>query len=241
DELLNQWLAWFGDRFYLELQRTGRENEEACNAASVQLAARRGVPVVASNDVRFIRKEDFEAHETRVCIHDGRVLNDPRRPRRYSEEQYLKTPAEMRELFADVPEAIDNTLAIARRCGFQLRLGEYFLPDFPVPAGHSIDSWLREQARQGLERRLQKLLDANAPDYAERRKAYEERLEIELDVIVQMGFPGYFLIVADFIQWAKNNGVPVGPGRGSGAGSLVAYALGITDLDPLAYDLLFER
>ena len=241
DELLNQWLAWFGDRFYLELQRTGRENEETCNAASVQLAARRGVPVVASNDVRFIRKEDFEAHETRVCIHDGRVLNDPRRPRRYSEEQYLKTPAEMRELFADVPEAIDNTLAIARRCGFQLRLGEYFLPDFPVPAGHSIDSWLREQSRQGLERRLQKLLDANAPDYAERRKAYEERLEIELDVIVQMGFPGYFLIVADFIQWAKNNGVPVGPGRGSGAGSLVAYALGITDLDPLAYDLLFER
>lgn len=241
DELLTQWLAWFGDRFYLELQRTGRENEEASNAASVKIAARRGVPVVATNDVRFIRKEDFEAHETRVSIHDGRVLNDPRRPRRYSEEQYLKTPEEMRALFADVPEAIENSVAIAKRCGLQLRLGEYFLPDFPVPEGHTIESWLREKSREGLEQRLEKLLDRNAGDYAGKRREYEERLAIELDVILQMGFPGYFLIVADFIEWAKSNGVPVGPGRGSGAGSLVAYALGITDLDPLAYDLLFER
>ncbi|MBW3566773.1 MAG: DNA polymerase III subunit alpha [Proteobacteria bacterium] len=240
EELLQQWLAWFGDRFYLELQRTGRENEEACNAASVKLAARHGVPVVATNDVRFIRREDFESHETRVCIHDGRVLNDPRRPKKYSEEQYLKSPEEMSALFADVPEAIENSVAIARRCGLQLRLGEYFLPDFPVPEGHDIESWLREKSREGLERRLEKLLD-RTPDYAERRRVYEERLSIELDVILQMGFPGYFLIVADFIEWAKNNGVPVGPGRGSGAGSLVAYALGITDLDPLAYDLLFER
>src|SRR5690606_12293848 len=158
DELLNQWLAWFGDRFYLELQRTGRENEEACNAAMVKLAAARGVPVVATNDVRFVRKEDFEAHETRVCIHDGRVLNDPRRPRRYSEEQYLKSPQQMRELFADVPEAIANTAAIAKRCSLQLRLGEYFLPDFPVPADHDVNSWLREESRAGLERRLARLL-----------------------------------------------------------------------------------
>ncbi|HEX6928241.1 MAG TPA: DNA polymerase III subunit alpha, partial [Gammaproteobacteria bacterium] len=241
NDLLNQWLAWFGDRLYLELQRTGRENEEACNAATVKLAGRRGVPVVATNDVRFIRKEEFEAHETRVCIHDGRVLNDPRRPRRYSEEQYLKSPEQMRELFSDVPEAIDNAAAIATRCGLQLRLGEYFLPDFPVPEGHGIESWLRQKSREGLEARLERLLDRTAPDYAERRKAYDERLAVELDVILQMGFPGYFLIVADFIEWAKSNGVPVGPGRGSGAGSLVAYALGITDLDPLAYDLLFER
>ncbi|HEX7048402.1 MAG TPA: DNA polymerase III subunit alpha [Gammaproteobacteria bacterium] len=241
DELLHQWLGWFGDRFYLELQRTGRENEEACNAAMVKLAARRGVPVVATNDVRFIDKQDFEAHETRVCIHDGRVLNDPRRPRRYSEEQYLKSPEQMCELFSDVPEAIENASNIARRCGLQLRLGEYFLPDFPVPEGHTIESWLREKSREGLETRLEKLLDRNTPDYAEKRKVYEERLAIELDVILQMGFPGYFLIVADFIEWAKKNDVPVGPGRGSGAGSLVAYALGITDLDPLAYDLLFER
>ncbi|HEX6930442.1 MAG TPA: DNA polymerase III subunit alpha, partial [Gammaproteobacteria bacterium] len=241
DALLYQWLAWFDDRFYLELQRTGRENEEACNAATVKLAARHNVPVVATNDVRFIHREDFEAHETRVCIQEGRVLNDPRRPRRYSEEQYLKSPEQMRELFADVPEAIDNSAAIARRCGLKLRLGEYFLPDFPVPAGHDIESWLRAESRAGLDRRLEKLLDGHATDYAERRAVYEDRLKIELDVILQMGFPGYFLIVADFIAWARNNGVPVGPGRGSGAGSLVAYALGITDLDPLAYDLLFER
>ena len=241
DELTHQWLAWFGDRFYLELQRTGRENEEASNAASVKLAARRGLPLVATNDVRFVRKEDFEAHETRVCIQEGRALNDPRRSRRYSEEQYLKTPEEMRALFADVPEAIENSAAIARRCGLQLRLGEYFLPDFPVPAGHDVESWLREKSREGLELRLEKLLDRSAPEYAGQRKVYEERLSLELDVILQMGFPGYFLIVADFIEWARNNGVPVGPGRGSGAGSLVAYALGITDLDPLAYDLLFER
>ena len=240
DELLHQWLAWFGNRFYLELQRTGRDNEEACNAAVVAIAARRGVPVVATNDVRFLQRGDFEAHETRVCIQDGRVLNDPRRPQRYSEEQYLKTPDEMRALFADIPEAIENTVAIARRCGFQLRLGEYFLPDFPVPAGHDIESWLRQRSREGLDRRLARLLPGDE-ESAGRRKAYDERLAIELDVIIQMGFPGYFLIVADFIEWARNNGVPVGPGRGSGAGSLVAYALGITDLDPLAYDLLFER
>jgi DNA polymerase-3 subunit alpha len=241
DEVLNQWLAWFGDRFYLELQRTGRENEAESNAGCVALAARRGVPVVATNDVRFLEKGDFEAHETRVCIHDGRVLADPRRPKKYSEEQYLKSPQQMAKLFEDVPEAIDNTVAIAKRCGFQLQLGTYFLPEFPVPGGHTIESWLRKRSEDGLEKRLDMLLDRNAPEFSEQRRKYDERLEIELNVILQMGFPGYFLIVADFIEWARNNDVPVGPGRGSGAGSLVAYALGITDLDPLAYDLLFER
>ncbi|MDX1443416.1 MAG: DNA polymerase III subunit alpha [Gammaproteobacteria bacterium] len=241
DEILNQWLAWFGDRLYLELRRTGRENEEASNLAMVELASRRGVPVVATNDVRFIEKSDFEAHETRVCIHDSRVLADPRRPKKYSEEQYLKTPQEMVALFEDIPEAIENSVAIAKRCGLQLRLGEYFLPDFPIPEGYDDNTWLTKRSEDGLEERLDQLFDRNAPDFAETRKQYDERLKIELDVIIQMGFPGYFLIVADFIDWAKNNDVPVGPGRGSGAGSLVAYALGITDLDPLAYDLLFER
>ncbi|MDX1454992.1 MAG: DNA polymerase III subunit alpha [Gammaproteobacteria bacterium] len=238
---LGQWLHWFGDRFYFELQRTGRDGEAESNEACIQLAAKRGVPVVATNDVRFLRKEEFEAHETRVSIHDGRVLADPRRPKRYSEEQYLKTDEEMRELFADLPEAIDNSARIARRCGFGLHLGEYFLPEFPIPEGFDTNSWLRKVSEEGLEKRLASLFDTSAAEFSEQRRPYDERLNLELDVIIQMGFPGYFLIVADFIEWARNNDVPVGPGRGSGAGSLVAYSLGITDLDPLEYDLLFER
>jgi DNA polymerase-3 subunit alpha len=240
-QLLDDWLAMFPDRYYLELQRTGREHEEDYLHAAVALAARRDVPVVATNDVHFIAPEDFEAHEARVCIHDGRTLDDPRRPRRHSEQQYLKSPAEMAELFADIPEALENTVEIAKRCNLELTLGRNYLPDFPVPAGLTMDEYFRQQARAGLEQRLVKLFDADAPDFAERRRPYDERLQIELDVIIQMGFPGYFLIVADFIQWAKTHGVPVGPGRGSGAGSLVAYALTITDLDPIQYDLLFER
>ena len=241
EELLDDWLALFPDRYYLELQRTGREREEDYLHAAVELAARRDVPVVATNDVHFLAPEDFEAHEARVCIHDGRTLDDPRRPRRHSEQQYLKTPEEMAELFADIPEALENTVEIARRCNLELTLGRNYLPDFPVPAGLTMDEFFRQQAREGLEARLVKLFDATAPDFAEKRRPYDERLQIELDVIIQMGFPGYFLIVADFIKWAKANGVPVGPGRGSGAGSLVAYALTITDLDPIQYDLLFER
>ncbi|MFZ5620055.1 MAG: DNA polymerase III subunit alpha [Pseudomonadota bacterium] len=241
EELLDDWLALFPDRYYLELQRTGREREEDYLHAAVELAARRDVPVVATNDVHFLAPEDFEAHEARVCIHDGRTIDDPRRPRRHSEQQYLKTPEEMAELFADIPEALENTVEIARRCNLELTLGRNYLPDFPVPAGLTMDEFFRQQAREGLEARLVKLFDATAPDFAEKRRPYDERLQIELDVIIQMGFPGYFLIVADFIKWAKANGVPVGPGRGSGAGSLVAYALTITDLDPIQYDLLFER
>jgi len=239
--LAQGWLDVFGDRYYLELTRTGRELENECVEASVDLAVQMGLPVVATNDVRFLSAADFDAHETRVCIREGRTLADPRRPRRYSEEQYLRTPGEMAELFADIPEALANTVEIARRCNLELRLGEPCLPDFPVPAGMTRDAFFAEQARKGLEQRLERILDRTAPDFAERRRVYDQRLAVELDVITKMGFPGYFLIVADFIQWAKDNGIPVGPGRGSGAGSLVAYALKITDLDPIEHELLFER
>jgi len=227
----------FGDRLYLELVRSGREHEEDFIAEACALAIRRGLGVVASNDVRFLQAADHAAHEARVCIASGRVLNDPRRPREYSDQQYLKSSAEMEALFADLPAALDNSLELARRCNLELRLGTYFLPAFPVPSEHTLDSWMRSQAHAGLQQRLQKA--PIAPGHT--REGYFERLDIELDVICTMGFPGYFLIVADFINWAKQNDIPVGPGRGSGAGSLVAWALGITDLDPIPYDLLFER
>ncbi|MGM0553668.1 MAG: DNA polymerase III subunit alpha [Pseudomonadota bacterium] len=231
---LAPWQARFPGRFYLELTRTGRVGEEAWIEQALAASETFGVPVVATNDVRFLVAADFEAHEARVCIHDGVTLDDPNRPRRYSEQQYLRSPQEMAELFADIPEALANSVAIARRCSVTLTLGESVLPDFPVPEGYTVDDHLRETAAQGLAARLERFRFAGSADY-------EARLARELDVICQMGFPGYFLIVADFIQWAKDNGIPVGPGRGSGAGSLVAYALGITDLDPLRYELLFER
>ncbi len=239
--LLDHWRRLFPGRYYLELVRTGRPDEEDCLHASVRLALETGTPVVATNDVRFLRECDFDAHEVRVCIHDGRTLDDPRRPRLYSPQQYLRTAEEMKALFADIPEALENTVEIARRCNLELSLGKNFLPDFPVPEGMDIEGYLRAQAREGLERRLQACLDPEADDYQQRYQVYVDRLELELDVIIQMGFPGYFLIVADFIQWAKDNGIPVGPGRGSGAGSIVAWALLITDLDPIEHDLLFER
>ncbi|MDH1055528.1 DNA polymerase III subunit alpha [Aquipseudomonas alcaligenes] len=241
EAILNEWLAVFPERFYLEVQRTNRVNDEEHLHAAVELAGRTGVPLVATNDVRFLKQGDFEAHETRVCIGEGRTLDDPRRPRNYSEEQYLKTPQEMAELFADLPEALENTVEIAKRCNIEVQLGKYFLPDFPTPNGMGIDDYLRHASFEGLEDRLRVLLPKDTPDYEAKKQVYIDRLNFELDIIIQMGFPGYFLIVMDFIQWAKNNGVPVGPGRGSGAGSLVAYVLKITDLDPLAYDLLFER
>ena len=238
---LADWMTLFPDRYYLELQRTGRPQDEEYLHAAVSLAAAEGVAVVATNDVHFLQREDFEAHEARVCIHEGRTLGDPRRPRNFSEWQYLRTPQEMAELFADIPEALENSVEIAKRCNLELKLGEAVLPEFPIPKGMTTDDYFRQQARDGLERRLKVLFDPASPDLAEKRREYDQRLEIELDVITKMGFPGYFLIVADFIQWAKHNDVPVGPGRGSGAGSLVAYALDITDLDPIRYDLLFER
>ena len=228
----------FGERLHLELLRTGRSGEDAWGAFALDVSARRGIPVVAGNDVRFLDADGFDAHEARVCIASGRVLDDARRPRDYSAQQYLKSADEMAALFAsDAPDAIDNTLALAQRCNLELRLGTYYLPAFPVPSDETLDSWIRSQSRDGLAARLDKA--PLAP--GKTREDYDARLELELDVIVKMGFPGYFLIVADFINWAKQHGIPVGPGRGSGAGSLVAWALGITDLDPLPYDLLFER
>jgi len=241
EELLRGWQALFPDRYYIELQRTGRDNEEAYIAEAVSLAARTDMPVVATNDVHFLKSDNFAAHEVRVCIHDGRPLDDPRRPKLYSEQQYLRSAEEMAELFADIPEALENTVEIAKRCCTKMELGQPVLPDFPIPEGMTIDEYFRQFSKDGLQKRLEVLFDVNAPDYEEKAKPYWERLDIELDVILQMGFPGYFLIVADFIQWAKDNKIPVGPGRGSGAGSLVAYAQLITDLDPLEYDLLFER
>ncbi len=241
EERLRFWMDMFPDRFYLELQRTGRENEEAYIQAAVALAVKADCPAVATNDVRFLDASEFEAHEARVCIHEGRTLDDPRRARAYSEQQYLRSPQEMCELFSDLPEALENTVEIARRCSVALELGKPCLPDYPVPAGITMEAYFAQLSHDGLERRLQKLFDSSAPNFPEQQRMYRERLDFELNVINQMGFPGYFLIVMDFIRWSKNHGIPVGPGRGSGAGSLVAYALEITDLDPLEYGLLFER
>ncbi|ARU27342.1 DNA polymerase III subunit alpha [Cellvibrio sp. PSBB006] len=240
-ELLQGWMRDFPNRFYLELQRTGRENDEEYLHQAVALADEMQCPVVATNDVRFIKRDEFEVHEARVCISEGRTLDDPRRERRYSDQQYLRSPEEMAELFSDIPEAIANTVEIAKRCNVSIQMGKYFLPEYPIPEGMTEAGFFRKISHEGLEERLERILDKSAANYAERRKEYEDRLTFELDIIVQMGFPGYFLIVMDFIQWAKDHDIPVGPGRGSGAGSLVAYSLKITDLDPLEYDLLFER
>jgi DNA polymerase-3 subunit alpha len=242
--LLDGWREIFGDRFYLELIRTGRAGEEDCVHASLLLASDTGAPVVASNDVRFLSRGDFNAHEARVCIHEGRGLADPDRPHNYSENQFLRSSAEMDELFADIPEALENAREIMRRCTLDLRLGESVLPAFPVPAGQTEAEFLELEARRGLDKQLERIfeIDAVAADEQAAVSApYFERLKIELDVIRGMGFPGYFLIVSDFIRWARENDIPVGPGRGSGASSLVAWVLGITDLDPLHHDLLFER
>ncbi len=235
---LARWQELCGDRFYLEVQRTGRAGEQVHAEAVLELARSRGVAAVASNDVRFLKRAEFEAHEARVCIHDGALLADARRARRYSEEQYLKSPAEMFELFADAPELLANTLEVAKRCSLEIRLGASILPAYPVPSGRSTEEFLLDQSRDGLRARLAAAPAASAGAPA---ATYEARLELELGVICSMGFAGYFLIVADFIRWAREHGVPVGPGRGSGAGSLVAYVLGITDLDPIEHDLLFER
>ena len=240
-ELLQEWMAAFPDRFYIELQRTQRAGDEEYLHAAVALAGQAHCPVVATNDVMFMRREDFEAHESRVCIGESMALADPRRVRRYSEEQYLKSEDEMVELFSDIPEAIENTIAIARRCSVDVKLGTYFLPEFPIPEGKTMEDFFREFSHDGLTDRLKTILNKTDPEYAAKEQIYRDRLDFELNIILQMGFPGYFLIVMDFIQWSKNNDIPVGPGRGSGAGSLVAYAQKITDLDPIKYDLLFER
>jgi DNA polymerase-3 subunit alpha len=225
-----RWAAAFPGRYYLELQRAGQANTEALVSRSVALATRLKLPVVATHPVQFLAPDDFKAHEARVCIAQGYVLGDQRRPKLFTAEQYFKSQAEMAKLFADIPQALQNSVEIARRCNLQIELGKSHLPAFPTPSAMSVDDYLRAQALAGLKKRD-----------LEKESRYSDRLEFELRTIIQMGFAGYFLIVADFINWAKSNGVPVGPGRGSGAGSLVAYSLGITDLDPLKYDLLFER
>jgi DNA polymerase-3 subunit alpha len=234
------WAELFPQRFYIELQRPGQPNAEHYVKRAVRLASALKLPVVATHPVQFLKREDFVAHEARVCIAEGYVLSDQRRPRHFTEEQYLKSQAEMAELFADLPQALENAVEIARRCNFSLELGKSRLPLFPTPDGMTLEAFLHERAVAGLEERMLALYVDGAARTGHMPR-YRERLEFEIATIVQMGFPGYFLIVADFINWAKNNGVPVGPGRGSGAGSLVAYSLGITDLDPLRYGLLFER
>jgi len=239
-QFAQEWAGLFNNRFYIEVQRAGFADEEPYLHAATQLAAKLGLPVVATHPVQFLAAADFKAHEARVCISEGYVLNDKRRAKKFTAQQYFKTQTEMAELFADLPEALQNSVEIARRCNLSLVLGKPHLPDFAPPDGQGLDDYLRGQAAMGLRRRMELLY----PDEAERiskLSAYEERLAFETETIIKMGFPGYFLIVADFISWAKDNGVPVGPGRGSGAGSLVAYSLGITDLDPLRYGLLFER
>ena len=240
DAAARQWNADFPGAFYIEVQRVDPVRSAAFVQASVALAERLGLPVVATHPVQFVRPEDFRAHEARVCIAQGFVLGDVRRPREFRPSQYFKSQAEMAQLFADLPAALENSVEIARRCAFEFALGKSCLPDFPTPNGESIEEYLRVQSNQGLERRLVHLFPQEGARL-EAQDRYRERLEFEVKTIIQMGFAGYFLIVADFINWAKTHGVPVGPGRGSGAGSLVAYSLGITDLDPLRYDLLFER
>ena len=243
DEALKRakvWANYFPGSFYIEIQRAGHPQDEAQLHGAVHLANQLKLPVVATHSIQFMKPSDYTAHEARVCIAEGEILANPKRVKKFSPEQYFKSQAEMQELFADLPAAITNSVEIAKRCNLSLTLGKPQLPDFPVPKGMTLDDYLMEKAMEGLSKHLIHLY----PDEAEREKQranYEVRLKFEARTISQMGFPGYFLIVADFINWAKNNGVPVGPGRGSGAGSLVAYSLGITDLDPLRYNLLFER
>ena len=241
--LAAKWSALFPKRMYLELQRADESKpapQEALIQSVLQLAGSLDLPVVATHAIQFISPDDFKAHEARTCIAEGYMLADSRRPKNFTEQQYFKSQAQMAELFADIPEALANTVQIAKRCNLSLTLGKNYLPDFPTPNQESLDVYLTQQSQIGLNGRLTQLY-ADETLREDKREIYENRLKFECQIINQMGFAGYFLIVADFINWAKNNGVPVGPGRGSGAGSLVAYSLGITDLDPLEYNLLFER
>lgn len=240
-ESLQFWQALFPNRFYLEITRVGKPNEHLYISQVLKLAEKYTLPVVATNDIRFLSTDDFEAHEARVCIQEGVVLDDPNRSKNYTDQQYFRNQEEMAALFADLPEALTNTVEIAKRCNVTFVLGKSSLPHFPVPDEYTTESFLCHVAKTGLDERLRTFMDFNADNFAELRRPYDERLQRELDVINKMGFAGYFLIVADFTKWSKDNGIPVGPGRGSGPGSLVAYVLKITDLDPLALELLFER
>jgi len=241
DQACDFWTQLFPQRFYLQISRIGQVGEATYIERAVDLGQARQLPLVATNCVQFLHQDQFESHEARVCINQGRLLDDPHRPRDYTRFQYLRSAEEMQQLFDDIPEALENSVEIAKRCNLRLDLGKNYLPLFPIPAGMTQGEFFANEARQGLQLRLQEIFRDDPEKLQQQRATYEERLETEISVIVKMDFPGYFLIVADFIRWAKNNGIPVGPGRGSGAGSLVAYALSITNLDPLQNELLFER
>ena len=229
-----EWTNTFDDRYYIAVQRTGRNLDESLLNHMIDLGVELQVPIVATNDVQFLHKSDYEAHEARICIAEGGLLDDARRVKNFSNAQFLKNPNEMSLLFEDYPQIIENTIEIAKRCNLHFELFQKnYLPVFPTPEGMTIAEFFSEESKKGLEIRLEGLkVD---------RKTYDERLSFELSVILEMDFPGYFLIVSDFIRWAKENGIPVGPGRGSGTGSLVAWALSITNVDPIEHDLLFER
>ena len=237
----------FKDNFFIEIQRLGKPNEKEYNDSVLQLASDMQIPVVATNNVRFlnpvdpeISPSDFEAHEARVCIQRGETLDDPRRPKNYTEQQFFRSKEEMINLFADLPEALINTVKIAEKCNIDLELGKFYLPDFEVPEEFSREEFLRKLSKEGLLERI-KEIESSVDSYKIDEAQYIQRLDYELDMICKLDFAGYFLIVADFVNWAQKNDIPVGPGRGSGAGSIVAYSLGITAIDPIRYDLLFER
>ena len=225
----------YKDNFFLQLTRNGKNQEELCNQTLIEFSKNLGIPVVATNQVRFLAKDDFEAHETRVCIQSGHVLGDKRRQRFFQDSQYFKSTEEMNDLFYDVPEALSNAYEISKKCNLEVKTGIYVLPDFKTPNKSSEADFLKNLIQDGITKKLELQNFSEVPD------TYKERLDYELKVILKMGYEGYFLIVADFVNWAKHNSVPVGPGRGSGAGSLIAYAIGITGIDPIKYDLLFER
>ncbi|HAY40737.1 MAG TPA: DNA polymerase III subunit alpha, partial [Gammaproteobacteria bacterium] len=228
------WQTVFKDRYYLAVQRTNRKDDELHLHLCIELGIELGIAIVATNDVQFVNQNDFEAHEARICISQGGLLEDSRREKYFSNQQYLKSSEQMSELFSDVPELLSNSVEISKRCNVHFELyKKHYLPDFPIPKGTTINQFFKDQSLAGIDKRLN--------DKKINKKVYDDRLSFELSVIIQMDFVGYFLIVADFISWAKDNGIPVGPGRGSGAGSLVAYALGITNVDPIEHELLFER
>ena len=238
----------FGKDFFIEIQRIGREDEEEYNFSAIKLAQENGIGIVATNDVRFLSPidpddespSDFEVHEARVCIQKGEILSDSSRSKEYVESQYFITGEEMIEKFSDIPEAIENTLLISKKCNLELELGEFYLPEFDVPGKSSTKDYLKKKSKEGLDKRFEEI-KKSSNSYVIDKKSYIKRLDYELEMICKLGFEGYFLIVADFVNWAQKKDIPVGPGRGSGAGSITAYALGITAIDPIKYDLLFER
>ena len=242
----------FGKDFFIEIQRIGREDEEEYNFSAIKLAQENGIGIVATNDVRFLAPtpididpddespSDFEVHEARVCIQKGEILSDSSRSKEYVESQYFITGEEMIEKFSDIPEAIENTLLISKKCNLELELGEFYLPEFDVPGKSSTKDYLKKKSKEGLDKRFEEI-KKSSNSYVIDKKSYIKRLDYELEMICKLGFEGYFLIVADFVNWAQKKDIPVGPGRGSGAGSITAYALGITAIDPIKYDLLFER